>query len=329
MYTEACSCNLFCCQKAINITYYECVFVALDLSMQCAYAICELWPVQLYKIFPNYFINGTILLKKVTEHKMCVLIFSTTFEWNISHSKNNWARYHKSISVSCKVPIILVIFQWNYFFDRFSKNTQIQNLLKLSPVGAWLFRVDGQTFDISNSCLFVILRTHPVTCYYNKLQCYLWFLRLLIFSLLLLLKVMELNKHVTLKMNSEVCNSFIVQLNDVHQGSIELCIYLCIQNEYCMVFLLWHVLHPWSPSVKGLWNKIKFIPSHLLQLQGMNPFTCPPPLVLPFFGRWSVLRVGTCLLSYKSDCEAATSELPDLNIWQYGRSGMPKTQKTK
>jgi len=110
---------------------------------------------------------------------------------------------------SCKVPIILVIFQWNYFFDRFSKNIQIQNLLKLSPVGAWLFQVDGQTFDISNSCLFVILRTHPVTCYYNKLQCYLWFLRLLIFSLLLLLKVMELNKHVTLKMNSEVCNSFI------------------------------------------------------------------------------------------------------------------------
>jgi hypothetical protein len=31
----------------------------------------------------------------------------------------------------------------------------------------------------------------------------------------------------------------------------------------------------------------------------------------------------------KSDCEAATSKLPDLNIWQYGRSGMPKTQKTK
>ena len=31
--------------------------------------------------------------KKVTEHKMCVLIFSTTFVWNISHYKKNWARY--------------------------------------------------------------------------------------------------------------------------------------------------------------------------------------------------------------------------------------------
>jgi len=38
------------------------------------------------------------------------------------------------------------------FFDRFSKNTQISNLMKLSPVGAWLFHVEGQTFDKSNSC---------------------------------------------------------------------------------------------------------------------------------------------------------------------------------
>ena len=30
--------------------------------------------------------------KKVTEHKMCVLIFCTNFVWNISHSKKNWAR---------------------------------------------------------------------------------------------------------------------------------------------------------------------------------------------------------------------------------------------
>jgi hypothetical protein len=30
--------------------------------------------------------------KKVIEHKMCVLIFSTTFVWNISHPKKNSAR---------------------------------------------------------------------------------------------------------------------------------------------------------------------------------------------------------------------------------------------
>jgi hypothetical protein len=31
--------------------------------------------------------------KTVTEHKMCVLIFCTTFVWNVSHSKKNLARY--------------------------------------------------------------------------------------------------------------------------------------------------------------------------------------------------------------------------------------------
>ena len=51
----------------------------------------------------------------VIGHKMCVLIFSTTFVWNISHSKKNWARYdQKCISVfmystgySCQISIKL------------------------------------------------------------------------------------------------------------------------------------------------------------------------------------------------------------------------------
>jgi hypothetical protein len=33
------------------------------------------------------------LLKRVTKHKMCILIFSTTFFLNISHYKDNSARY--------------------------------------------------------------------------------------------------------------------------------------------------------------------------------------------------------------------------------------------
>jgi hypothetical protein len=37
--------------------------------------------------------------KRVTEKETCVLIFSTTFIWNISQSKEDSARYHKFILV--------------------------------------------------------------------------------------------------------------------------------------------------------------------------------------------------------------------------------------
>jgi len=46
---------------------------------------------------------------------------------------------------SCKVPVILVRLYWKLnFFDRCSRNTQISNLMKIRPVGAEFFHVDGQ-----------------------------------------------------------------------------------------------------------------------------------------------------------------------------------------
>jgi len=51
--------------KAISITYFECVFVALFI--QCAVCmcctVCHLRPVCLYHIFPYYLINGTIFVQ--------------------------------------------------------------------------------------------------------------------------------------------------------------------------------------------------------------------------------------------------------------------------
>ena len=47
----------------------------------------------------------------VIDHKMCVLIFFTTFVWNISHSEKNWVIYDKKNAFwsSRKVPVIRLI----------------------------------------------------------------------------------------------------------------------------------------------------------------------------------------------------------------------------
>jgi hypothetical protein len=62
---------------------------------------------------PTHFSTGSHkwhdFRKKVTEHKMCVLIFSITFVWNVSHTKTDSARYYDICEKSsCKVPVILI-----------------------------------------------------------------------------------------------------------------------------------------------------------------------------------------------------------------------------
>jgi len=62
---------------------------------------CHLWPVRLYGIFSALSHKGHDFRRNVTEYKMCVLIFCTTFVWNISHSKQNWARYDQNCVSVC------------------------------------------------------------------------------------------------------------------------------------------------------------------------------------------------------------------------------------
>ena len=54
----------------------------------------HLFPAPLYPIFSTLsHKSNDFRKKKITEHKMCVLIFSTTFVWNISNSNKKWANF--------------------------------------------------------------------------------------------------------------------------------------------------------------------------------------------------------------------------------------------
>jgi hypothetical protein len=94
-----------CCRgKTVSITYSECVFVCVCVCValvihhakRMRHIMLSFVACPALQYFSKLFINCTIFGKKVIEHKMRVLIYSTTFVRNISHSKNKSARYcHK------------------------------------------------------------------------------------------------------------------------------------------------------------------------------------------------------------------------------------------
>jgi len=61
---------------------------------------CHLWPAPLCSIFPHYLTNSTIFEKKrVTEHKMCVLVLWTDCVWYIANYRKSSVRYNHKSSV--------------------------------------------------------------------------------------------------------------------------------------------------------------------------------------------------------------------------------------
>ena len=98
--TEASSCNHRYCGKAESITHSESVSVALGIehamsmrSIRLSSVACPALQYISMLSHKRHDFRG----KKVSEYIMRVLILSTTFVRNISHSKTNWARYDQRI----------------------------------------------------------------------------------------------------------------------------------------------------------------------------------------------------------------------------------------
>ena len=117
-----------------NKLYSECVLVALGIKLEMRMCHIDFWSLPSSIVFFHVIWQAT----RLWNLKFCVSNFSTNFAWNIFYSKKTWARYyHKCVFSSCKVPAILVNFGWKLtFLERFEKNNQISNFMKIHSVGA-------------------------------------------------------------------------------------------------------------------------------------------------------------------------------------------------
>jgi hypothetical protein len=83
--------------KDISITQSGCVFVAFGIqhAMRLRHRIiCDLSGSTIF--FHTVSLTARFCKKKVIEHEIIVLIYSTTFEGNIFHSKKKRARYDQN-----------------------------------------------------------------------------------------------------------------------------------------------------------------------------------------------------------------------------------------
>ena len=126
-----------CCRgKKVSIPYSECVSITLVI-LHAMRMRCIILSSVACLALPQF----STLPHTLHDFRFSLELFSETFLTP--------RRYEQDINVywsSCKVPVILVRLQLNVnFYNRFSKNTQIPNFIKVRPVGAEFLRADGQT----------------------------------------------------------------------------------------------------------------------------------------------------------------------------------------
>jgi hypothetical protein len=112
----------------------------------CAVLYCDLCHVRIYSVFPHYLINGTIFGRKVLQHTACVLIFSTTFVWNIAYCRKDWAAYYRKctyIGLYVRYALLLSDYNESWIFC-----ADFRKILKFyeSPSSGSAFVPDRRTY---------------------------------------------------------------------------------------------------------------------------------------------------------------------------------------
>jgi len=130
-------------------------------------------PVLSYKLYYSW-------KKKCIEHKMCVLVSSTTLNWNSSCYRRTQTDTLTNVPrSSCKVFVVLVRCKGNLnFADRFSNSAQITNSMQIRPLRAEFFlcgQMDRRTDwhdDVRSRCS-AMLRTRLKTLFLRSEYSYL------------------------------------------------------------------------------------------------------------------------------------------------------------
>ena len=102
------SCNPGCSGNRISVKYSERVFVAMRMRHVILSVACP--ALQYFSALSQ---KTERLTKKVPEQEMRVLIFSTAFFQNISHSKQNSARYDQKKYIGLHVKYSLFLLDFN------------------------------------------------------------------------------------------------------------------------------------------------------------------------------------------------------------------------